>query len=138
MNAAGPTASGVAVDASEPSAAASIPFLRHERGGFESSGMGVGNALVIVLLCAALGAWFLRRYMQARGTVAPAGLGLVFAGAAARSLKVLESTRLTPKASAHVLQWQGRQWLVVCTDHSATIVDQAPGASAPAHAGPTP
>lgn len=138
MNTSGQAAASAASAASEASAAASIPFLRHESAGLDSPGMGVGNALVVVLLCAALGVWFLRRYVRARGAAAPAALGRVFGGAAARSLAVLESTRLTTKASAHVVQWNDRQWLVVCTDQSATVVGQAPSASATPDAGATP
>ena len=138
MNTSGQAASGAASAAPEASAAASIPFLRHESAGLDSPGMGVGNALVVVFLCAALGVWFLRRYVRARGAAAPAALGRVFGGAAARSLAVLESTRLTTKASAHVVQWNDRQWLVVCTDHSATVVGQAPSASATQDTGTTP
>ena len=138
MNTSGQAASGVASEAREASAAASIPFLRHESTGLESPGMGVGNALVIVFLCAALGVWFLRRYVRARGAAAPAALSRVFGGASARSLAVLESTRLTTKASAHVVQWNDRQWLVVCTDQSATVVGQAPSTSAAPSAEATP
>lgn len=132
------SAASEAHEASAAAPAASIPFLRHESTGLESSGMGVGNALVIVFLCAALGVWFLRRYVRARGAAAPAALGRVFGGASARSLAVLESTRLTAKASAHVVQWNDRQWLVVCTDQSATVVGQAPlvGAAQDAEARP--
>ena len=47
MNTSGQAASSAA---SEASAAASIPFLRHESAGLDSPGMGVGNALVVVFL----------------------------------------------------------------------------------------
>jgi hypothetical protein len=110
-------------------AASAIPFLRHDTA-LESTGMGVGNALVTVLVLAAVGLWFAHRLGWLRRNRGGVALQRLF-GTSGNSLRVLESTRLTPKASAHVLQWGGKQVLVVCTDHSATLVAESPASAQP-------
>lgn len=130
--------------ASQPAAAAAstaasaIPFLRHEDAGWESSGVGVGNALVTVLLLAAAGFWLAHRAGWTRRSGGAAALQRMFGAPAGGGLRVLESMRLTPKASAHVLEWSGKRVLVVCTDQSATVVaqDVATGAPAPGEGAP--
>ena len=123
-----------ATSAPEPAstAASAIPFLRHDSTQWESSGMGVGNALVTVLLLAAAGFWIAQRLGWTRRSRGSVALQRMFGASEADGLRVLESTRLTPKASAHVLQWAGRRVLVVCTEHSATVVAEDATAGAPA------
>lgn len=115
-------------------AASAIPFLRHDGSQWESSGVGVGNALVTVLLLAAAGFWIAHRLGWTRRGRGGVALQRMFGAPEGEGLRVLESTRLTPKASAHVLQWAGKRVLVVCTEQSATVVaeDAAGGAPAPA------
>ncbi|HEX7640392.1 MAG TPA: flagellar biosynthetic protein FliO [Burkholderiaceae bacterium] len=113
-----------------PAAASAIPFLRHDDAAWDTPGMGVGNALVAVLLVAAAAAWLAHRAGWLRRGASGAVLQRAFRPASGDGLRVLESTRLTPKASAHVLQWAGRRVLVVCTDQSATVVAQEPCAPA--------
>lgn len=134
MNVAAPSVSasaGASSDAVSASAPA-IPFLRHDNAALEPGGVGVGNALLVVLAVGALGLWLVRRFAAARRGGAPLGLPQMFGAAAARAVTLVESTRLTPKASAHVLQWKQRQWLVICTDQGTTVVAQDPaGADEP-------
>lgn len=123
---------GAAVTALEPAstAASAIPFLRPGEARWESSGLGVGNALVTVLLLAVAGFWIAHRLGWTRRSQGSVALQRMFGTPAGDGLRVLESTRLTPKASAHVLQWAGKRVLVVCTEHSATVVaDDTDGAT---------
>ena len=110
--------------------ASAIPFLRHDDTRWESTGVGVGNALVTVLLLAAAGFWIAHRMGWTRRGQGGAALQRVFGAPSGEGLRVLESTRLTPKASAHVLQWGARRVLVVCTEHSATVVAEDTTAAA--------
>lgn len=64
------------------------------------------------------------------------------AGVAAERLRVLQSARLTAHASVHVVQWDGRDWLLGCTEQGMTVIEQrgsppsaGPGASATAGVG---
>ncbi len=61
------------------------------------------------------------------------GLKQLFAPAQRDGLKVLQSTALTARASLHVVRWDGREWLVGCTERGiATLAERMP----PAEAGP--
>ena len=122
--------------ASAPSAAfaASLPLRRDHQPDWASSGIGLGNAFVVVAIVAAFAFWLLRR--RAAGARPLAGIGFARAGAGGDALKVVHSTRLTAHASAHVLDWAGGQWLVVCTEGGATVVSRRPqDAGAPPPAG---
>jgi hypothetical protein len=116
-------------------AASAIPFLRRDPHDADAS--GAGGALVAVLLLAAAGAWLAHRAGWLRRGGGATRLRRLLAPTSAAGLRVLGSTRLTPKASAHVLQWEGRRVLVVCTDHAATVVarDEAGDVRADAAAG---
>jgi hypothetical protein len=39
-----------------------------------------------------------------------------------RSLRLLQSARLTARASVHVLQWNGREWLVGCSEQGIAML----------------
>ncbi len=116
---AAPAASGASGVASlAPDAA---PHFLRKDDAAESNGIGVFNAFGVVLVLAGLAFWLLRRrgFAQRGGDApwqrllrAPEGGGL----------KVLQSTRLTQKASAHVLEWGQGRWLVVCNDGATTVV----------------
>lgn len=121
---------------------ATLHFLRKDETGAEANGVGAVNALVVVLLVAGLLFWLLRRLGIARSGVpggsSAAGWQRVLRLPEGGGLKVLQSTRLTPKASAHVLEWGGGRWLVVCNDGTTTVVASQPeAAQVPAADGPT-
>lgn len=44
--------------------------------------------------------------------------------AANRPLRVVQSSRLTPRASVHVLHWDDKEWLVGCTEHGIAVLGQ--------------
>ena len=48
------------------------------------------------------------------------GLRGVFTSAPRDGLKLIQSTALTARASLHVVRWDGREWLLGCTDHGIT------------------
>ena len=123
-----------AVTALQPAstAASAIPFLRPAEARWDSSSLGVGNALVTVLLLGVAGFWIAHRLGWTRRRQGSVALRRMFGTAAGDGLRVLESTRLAPKASAHVLQWAGKRVLVVCTEHSATVVAEDANAPTPA------
>jgi hypothetical protein len=39
-------------------------------------------------------------------------------------VQILQSTRLTPRATVHVLVWDGKEWLVGCAEHGITVLGQ--------------
>jgi hypothetical protein len=129
-----PAASGVPGLAPE----SSLHFLRKDEAGAEANGVGAVNALAVVLLVAGLLFWFLRRLGVARaGVSAGNGTGWqrMLRLPEGGNLKVLQSTRLTPKASAHVLEWGQGRWLIVCNDGATTVVASQPGDAPAAQAG---
>ncbi len=51
-------------------------------------------------------------------------------GALPSQLRVLQTIRLTGRASVHVLRWDEKEWLVGCAEHGMTILGQRPAATA--------
>lgn len=108
------------------------------RRGSEAGGLapGAGRALVMSgLLGVALlvGGVAVRRR---RGVSADAARRLPWSrwlapASGARPVRCLHSTRLTARASVHLLRWDDREWLVGCTDASVTVIGVR-GASAEA------
>lgn len=45
---------------------------------------------------------------------------------AQREIRRIASTRLTPRHSLHVVEWNGRQLLLGCTDQSVQLLSEAP------------
>ena len=134
--AAAPDSSGAARVAPD----ATLHFLRKDDVPADTNGIGVVNAFVVVLLLAGLAFWILRRGGFARLGAPRAGPGAwprLLRLPEGAGLKVLQSTRLTQKASAHVLEWEHRRWLVVCNDGSTTVVASQAG-DAPAATDGTP
>ncbi len=118
-------ASGVASVAPDQS----LHFLR-KTDADEANGIGVANAFVVVLVLAGFAFWWLRRRGYGQPAAPRAGdtpWQRLVRGPQAGGLQVLQSTRLTPKASAHVLQWGDGRWLVVCNDGATTVVAQQAG-----------
>ena len=135
------TVAAASAPASGLAFAQALPLRREHDSSFDAPGLGLVNAFVVVAIVAAYALWLLRRRAVgagmpagAGGATPPIGLQRLF-GASAGGLRVLQSTRLTGHSSAHVLAWKGGEWLVVCTDQSATVVSHAPAGepgSAPA------
>lgn len=100
-----------------------LPLRRDDPG----AGPLVRSLAVSAVLIAILGAVLLRRRRsgtpRAPGSLPGLGwLARVGPGMPAASLQVLGSTRLTPRATVHVLRWDGDEWLVGCTDQGMTIL----------------
>ena len=93
-------------------ASAPIPFKPVQADEAGSMG-GAWLALVIVLAVAAAAAVLMRRRMQ--------GLPSLGAGAA-RSVQVIESTRLGERTRLAVVRWQGREMLLAHGEHHATVL----------------
>jgi hypothetical protein len=79
-------------------------------------------------MLALLVAWFLKRKGTAprSGTAVSAQDWLKWFAPAndPKGVRVLQSTRLTPRATLHVLHWDAKEWLVGCTEHSVTLIAQ--------------
>jgi hypothetical protein len=87
------------------------------------------------------GAALLRRYSRAaKGQPATdrslaAWLRRFSPSAQEHSLRVLQSARLTARASVHVLKWDGREWLIGCTEQGVTVMGQRISAASQATGG---
>jgi len=42
------------------------------------------------------------------------------------SVKILSSTRLTPRSSLYTVQWRGKEYLIGCNEQTITLLDQQP------------
>jgi hypothetical protein len=58
------------------------------------------------------GTWTLRRGLSAH--------------VAQREIRRITSTRLTPRHSLHVIEWNGKQLLLGCTEQSVTLLSEVP------------
>jgi flagellar biogenesis protein FliO len=47
-------------------------------------------------------------------------------GDTAVPVQVLFNQRLTPRHSVHLIQWQGRNYLLGCSEQHITVIDSAP------------
>lgn len=108
---------------------ASLPVRREAAPLWETGGIGVLGALCVVLVVAGAVAWLLRRGGAARSTGKAAFSGrwpFVLGPSVARrpqdDLRLVRSLRLTPRASVHVVEWDGRQWLVGAADHGVSLL----------------
>jgi len=107
-----------------------LPLRRDgDRGLAGAAPSGVGALVWLVIAAAAAGLWWkvrgwTRRVGADQGSGQGALLRNLFSGPGQRPLEVLHSTRLTPRASVHVLRWKGREWLVGCSDQSVTVIGE--------------
>lgn len=116
---------------------ASLPLVR--RGDSPLTGGGAHWAALVTLAALALAATFavrLRRRAGGQGTSALARLPFGLGGATTDdNARLVQSMRLTPKATMHVVQWDRREWLIACTDQTVAVLGERPGgASATGHA----
>jgi hypothetical protein len=87
------------------------------------------SAMVFLLLgIAAMVAWRLRARAgagsDARGGALARWLRALAPGASDAPVRVVQSIRLTPRASLHVLRWDDREWVVGCTDSAVTVIGE--------------
>lgn len=114
---------------------ADIPLQRGAHASLGSEGLGVFQAFSLVLLLLLLAAWILRRWRitqsGARQSSVPGKSAKwpswLIGPAPANQVQVLESRQLTPKASLHLVRWDGREWLVGCADRGIQVIGQRPG-----------
>ncbi len=117
---------------SEPGSADSLPLRRDASPIWQTGGTDPFAALTIVLLIAGGGGWFLWR-RKARNGDGGKRPGWPFRGPpqATLSLKVLQSIRLTPRASLHIVKWNDRSLLLGCTDQGVTVLSHGDAAHLP-------
>ncbi|MGC3998548.1 MAG: flagellar biosynthetic protein FliO [Anaeromyxobacter sp.] len=109
---------------------AEIP-LRRDPEGPVGAGRGTLGWLVIAgVLAVALAVVLRQRSRGSAGKGGAAGLPMAWLGGGGRSdrLRVLRSARLTPRASVHVVSWEGKELLLGATDGSITVLGQRDGA----------
>ena len=103
-----------------------------------SQALAVGRAPALVVLAAIMlvfvGGALLRRQGRAVGRGPAVAVRLaswlrtLSPAEPKRTLRVLQSARLTARASVHVLQWDGREWLVGCSEQGMTVMGRCEAA----------
>jgi len=120
------SASAPAAPTSDADPMRALPLRRDS----EADGLGTqaavrSFALVLVLGIAAGGlVWNARRGGASGGAIA--GWRRALAPTAGGGLRVAASARLSARVSVHVVQWNGREWLLACSDGGVTTLS-APG-----------
>ncbi|WP_459204008.1 flagellar biosynthetic protein FliO [Ralstonia pseudosolanacearum] len=101
----------------------SIP-LRREAGTEHGAISGTPQLLVVVAVLGALLWWLLKRFRANASQERRPGLWPVRPTGRFGSggLRVVNSSRLTSKASLHVVDWGGQQWLVGCTENGLSVL----------------
>lgn len=113
-----------------------LPVRREDSSVWQTGGVGVFGAFATVMLVLGLVAWWLwrSRLSQIAGNAGEPVAGgrwrRLMAARATPQLRVVESARLTPRSSVHVVQWNGQEWLVGCTEQGITVIGQSPGSVA--------
>lgn len=126
----GPTPGAEPAAATASTLPPSLPVRREAAPLWEAGGIGVLGALGVVLAVAGAVAWLLRRGGAASRPTGKAAFlgrwpfGLVPSAARRPSddIRLVRSLRLTPRASVHVVEWDGRQWLVGAADHGVSLL----------------
>lgn len=128
---------------SSPLLSSAPPLQRETHPITSNPGSGAYRAVFLILFLTALFGWVRWKQQFVRRSGSSATIRnwrtWLITPANVTNLKVVQSTRLTPRASAHVLQWDGKEWLVGCTERSITVLGQrnlpidspTPGVEAP-------
>lgn len=111
----------------ESSLPTSIP-LKRETG----SGADAANTLrwtLMALFIAGLAGWSLVAVRRGNKKKAASGTGLsgwfrLAQGGAPQEIRQITSTKLTPRHSLHVVEWNGRKLLLGCTDQSVQLLSE--------------
>lgn len=107
---------------------ASIPLRREAEA--DGSAMFGTTQLLMVVAVLAVSTWGLSRWLRSRASSAesrPTGWLGRFAGRSGiDAAQVVSSSRLTGKASLHVVEWDRQQWLIGCTEHSVSVLAKRP------------
>lgn len=121
--------SGAATPSSAPaqSLPSSLPLRRDGGPGLGNDGPSALRAFGLVLLLMALAYWALKQVQKARRGTSNAGQGpwrKWIASNGAEGMRLVQSTRLTPKSSVHLLHWDGQEWMVGVTEQGITLLGQ--------------
>lgn len=102
----------------------SLPLRREGGEAWQGGGIGVFAAMAVVLGLAVLVAWGLsRRGRTGNGAVtARRLLGSLKAGQATVGVKVVQSVRLAPRSSLHVVEWGSRRLLVSSAEQGVSLI----------------
>jgi Flagellar biosynthesis protein, FliO len=114
-----------------------IPLRRDTASDAANPAATVWPTTAVLLGLAALLGWSLRRKRLGKSAAAsvpgsrhhpmwPMPIGRWLAGSATAPVQVLSNQRLTPRHSVHLIQWQGRTYLLGCAEHHVTVIDSAP------------
>jgi hypothetical protein len=99
-----------------------LPLRRDDDDGIASGGL-FRILTLAAFLAVGLG-WLWWRRAAPKGQPTPRSIKDWLAGftpaAKAGSLRVVQSATLTPRASVHVIQWDGQEWLLGCAEHGLT------------------
>jgi len=107
------------------SGAAMLPFKRGAEDGWTG---GIGTLAFLSLLLLVVLAWAGWR-RQSRGS-SSLSLRQLLVRQGEANLKVVQSVRLTPRASLHVIEWKGQQQLLACSEHGVQPIS-SPSPDAP-------
>lgn len=131
-----PTSAVAASSTSDLRLPASLPLIR-DTDAQHAGGEARWAALLVLAALAGAGTVCVRRSRaRSQGTGRASGPFGWTAMSANKPARVVQSLRLTPKASAHVVQWQGREWLIACTDQALTVLGHESAASPTTPPGP--
>jgi hypothetical protein len=104
---------------------AEIPVRRASEAGESAPGSlrGVVIGLTILIALAVVTARVKKSGLgNARNRGASAWLGRLARGAQADGVRVVQSVRLSPRSSLHVVRWDGRELLVACGDAGTSVL----------------
>jgi hypothetical protein len=125
-----------AADAPSVRLPADLPLRRDVGPAMGSGHPGRAGAVLLVLLALA-GAAILhgRKRLLPSGSTGERKLATWLRGWAPAApgdrLRVLQSVRLTSRASVHVVRWDGKEWLVGCGDQGVSVLGQRPALDRP-------
>ncbi|RAN48422.1 hypothetical protein RB25_11595 [Herbaspirillum rubrisubalbicans] len=82
------------------------------------------QALAIIVLLVILAAFLVWRQRRNRGRTSAHWAKWLKVKNVSMRLCLVQSTRLTPKSSVHVVQWDHKEWLLGCSEQGITLLGQ--------------
>lgn len=103
---------------------ATLPLKRGAEGTLASSGTSFLTFAVVVGGLAAAAIWLTRQRKRTAqdAQAGPDWLQRLLPPRTPAGIRVLQSSRLTPKASLHLVHWNGQEWLLGCSDHGISTI----------------
>jgi len=110
---------------------ATLPLRLDSGNGFTNSGSAIVPFIAVIGTLAATAFWLAKRKARMEKNHSTNGTRLqwlkwAISSPSSQNFRVQQSSRLSPKASLHLVHWNDQEWMLGCTDHVVTLISSRP------------